>query len=436
MLDPLSLSVGIGIGLLVGALICYLVLNQKLQKQNSLLQKSQMETEVARQTLADFRKNTESDRLAYDRREQKIIQLTADLSKMSADYDNLSQRMLEREKEVNNLQQHFQAQFEMLANRILKTNTQELSSHNQDQLKQMLQPLRERLHSFEQKVSDTYEKEARERFHLQKEIEQLMSMNLRMSEDAQNLTRALRGESKTQGNWGEMILSRVLESSGLRPGEEFETQVSLKSENGDRLQPDVLVHLPDDRKLIVDAKVSLTAYERFLLAEEEDQQQEALQQHLQSIHTHIRQLSSKHYHSIPEVRSPDFVLLFMPIEAAFSLALQADPELFSQAWERQIVITSPTTLLACLKTVASIWKLEHQNANAMEIARQGGLLYDKFVGFVEEMEKIGKHLDQASRSHDDAMRKLSGGKGNLLGRAEKLREMGVKNKKQLKEPPK
>lgn len=431
MLDPVSFIIGSLLGLLIGALITYFLLNSKIQKLMQQESRASSQAEIAKNQLNAFVQELENERKVHLQRQERIVQLTADLSRMSADYDHLSNNFIEHKKELGTMETRFQHNFEALANRILKINTEELSSHNREQLHAMLGPLKERLHTFEQKVQDTYEKEARERFHLRKEIESLMALNMRMSEDAQNLTRALKGDNKAQGNWGEMILSRVLESSGLRLGEEYDIQKKLENDEGSHFHPDVIIKLPEEKHLVVDSKVSLTAYERFLLAEDEKEMEAALVQHVQSIESHVKQLSGKHYHNLKGLHSPDFVLMFMPIEAAFSLALQTKSELFMLAWEKRIVVVSPTTLLASLRTISSIWKLERQNKNAEEIARQGGLLYDKFVNFVEEMTKIGKHLDQASRTHNDAMRKLTDGKGNLLTRAERLRELGVKNNKRL-----
>lgn len=429
MLEPLSLIIGILAGLLVGALIVFLLLNRKNQQLQASNARARAEWEV----LAAGKKKGESEQ---HRQQEQVLALTADLNRMSADYDNLVQRFSEREKEVREIQAHYQTEFENMAQRILDKNSEKLSRTSNQQLDQLLSPLKERLTHFEKKVEETYDRESRERLILQKEIEQLMGLNQQMSADARNLTKALKGDSKAQGNWGELILSRVLESSGLRSGEEFVVQakdMSLTAENGQRLQPDVIVRLPEEKHLVIDSKVSLTAYERFVEAEEEPEQQAFLRQHLDSLTTHINQLSDKHYHNLNGLNSPDFVLLFMPIEPAFSIALQARTDLFSYAWDRRIVLVSPTTLLATLKTVASIWKMEHQNKNAIEIARQGGALYDKFVGFVEEMEKIGKHLGQAQGTYTDAMNKLKDGRGNLASRAEKLRKLGARTQKKLKD---
>ena len=429
MLEPLSLLIGILSGLIAGGLIVFLLINRKAQRMQADAARSHAEREV----LAAGKQAQEA---AQQRQQEQILQLTAELNRMAADYDNMVARYGERGEELNQMQTRFQQEFENLAQRILDQSAEKLSQRSGQQMDQLLLPLKERLLHFEKKVEETYDRESRERLLLQKEIGQLVGLNQQMSEDARNLTRALKGEAKTQGNWGEMILARVLESSGLRAGEEFVVQakdLKLTAESGQRYQPDVIICLPEDKHLVIDAKVSLTAYERFASAESEMERQTALRQHLESVSQHINQLGEKHYHSLNGLNSPDFVLLFMPLEPAFSMAMQARPDLFAYAWDRRIVMVSPTTLLATLKTVASIWKMEHQNKNAQEIARQGGALYDKFVGFVEEMDKIGKHLSQAHKSHDDAMRKLHQGPGNLAARAEKLRELGARNHKRLEE---
>lgn len=431
MLEPLSLLIGILSGLLAGGLIVFLLSNRKSQRLQAEAARARAEWEV----LAANRQQGEQEQ---QRQQAQILQLTAELHRMAADYDNMVARYRDRGEELNQIQTRFQQEFENLAQRILDQSADKLSQRSGQQMDQLLLPLKERLIQFEKKVEETYDRESRERLLLQKEIGQLMGLNQQMSEDARNLTKALKGDAKAQGNWGELILSRVLESSGLRAGEEFIVQakdLKLTAENGQRYQPDVIIRLPEEKHLIIDAKVSLTAYERFVGGDTELERQTSLRQHLESVTSHINQLSDKHYHNLNGIQSPDFVLLFMPIEPAFSLALQSRTDLFSYAWDRKIVLVSPTTLLATLKTVSSIWKLEHQNKNSLEIARQGGALYDKFVGFVEEMEKIGKHIGHAQDSYTDAMRKLRDGRGNLASRAEKLRDLGARTQKRLEQNP-
>lgn len=424
---------GLG-GMLIGALLAYLWMQGKWQvigRENIKLHAHQesLNTQIHKQEEA--LRQAKVDQIDH---QSQVLDLTRELSKMKESYTQLTHQMKERQAEMNNLQTRFRADFETLAQRILEKNSQKLSADNQFQLHHLLQPLKERITAFEQKIENAYQEEARERFNLKREIEKLASLNIQMGEEARNLTRALKGDSKLQGNWGELVLERILEQSGLRPDHEYIVQgkgLPLKAENGQRLRPDVIICLPDKKHLIIDAKVSLTAYERYLQAETEGRQEKELQAHLKSVMTHIDQLSQKHYSNLDGLDTPDFVLLFMPIEPAFSLALQARADLFTFAWDKRIVLVSPTTLLATLRTVASLWKLEQQNTHALEIARQGGALYDKFVGFVEEMDKVGTHLDRAVKSHTDAMLKLKDGQGSLANRAEKLRELGIKNRKKL-----
>jgi DNA recombination protein RmuC len=334
--------------------------------------------------------------------------------------------------------EEMRAQFRVLASDVLDEKTRRFTETSRQGLGDILTPLQEKISRFEKKVDETYNREARERFSLEKEIRNLQVLNARISEDALNLTRALKGESKTQGAWGEFILSSILEASGLVEGQQYETQRSLDATAEDhtavgtlrRSQPDVLVYLPDNRQVIVDAKVSLTAYDRYCSTEGGDEQAEHLRQHVLSLKTHIRQLSDKQYQNLPQVNSLDFVLLFVPIEPAFSLALQHEPQLFNIAFERNIVLVGPSTLLATLRTINNIWRYEQQSRNAQDIARRAGALYDKFVGFVADMDDLGRKLDAGQRSYDAAMNKLQSGKGNLISRTERLKTLGARATKQ------
>ena len=329
-------------------------------------------------------------------------------------------------------------QFRLLANDILDEKSRRLQEQTTQGIGHLLKPLQEKIGQFEKRVEETYSQEARERFSLEKELRNLQTLNARLSEDALNLTRALKGDNKTQGNWGEFVLSSILDASGLTEGREYETQRTLSSlqphasDEGvmTRSQPDVLIHLPDNRQVIIDAKVSLTAWERFCSAQTDEEKQQFLQQHVQSLRLHIKQLSEKRYQHLPQLNSLDFVLLFTPIEPAFSLALQTDPALFNSAFEHHIVLVGPSTLLATLRTIQNIWRYEHQSRNAQDIAVKAGAMYDKFVNFVDDMDDIGKKLDMTRRSYDAAMNKLHIGRGNLISRAETLRELGARSSKQ------
>lgn len=323
-------------------------------------------------------------------------------------------------------------QFKVLANEILEEKTQRFTEHNQAQIGQLLNPLRDRLSEFQKKVEDSYGQEARERHALREELKRLAEMNTRLGHEAESLTRALKGERKTQGMWGEMILETVLESSGLRKGFEYDTQVSLANA-GSRAQPDALIYLPENRVVIVDAKVSLSAYERYINDDDAAQKARHLKDHITALRAHIAGLSDKAYENIPELRTLDFVVLFVPIEPALMLAMEHDKSLFQDALKRNIVMVSPTTLLAVLRTIAHVWRQEQQNQNAQEIARQAGDLYDKLVGFVDDMQTLGGRIEQAAKSYEAAFNKLSSGRGNVLSRAQKLHRLGVQSSKKLPE---
>jgi DNA recombination protein RmuC len=322
-------------------------------------------------------------------------------------------------------------EFRNLANEILEQKGKTFGETSRQQIQDILKPLGDKIQLFEKKVEDTYGKEAQQRFALEKEIKSLLELNARISVDAVNLTNALKGESKTQGIWGEVILERVLEKSGLQKGREYETQVSMKDDSGRTRQPDVVVHLPENKDVIIDSKVSLTAYEGYFSAGDEDTRATCLKQHIQSIRNHIKGLSGKNYQHLGNVRSLDYVLLFLPVEAAFTLAIQEDERLFTEAFEQNIILVGPSTLLATLRTIQNIWRYEDQNKNAIEIATQAGKLYDKFVAFTQDLEKLGERLNQTRQAYDAAHNKLSSGRGNVLGHVEKLKKLGARASKQL-----
>lgn len=335
---------------------------------------------------------------------------------------------LKQQQNLEELQQKFTLEFSNIANKILDEKSAKFTLQNQTNLDQILNPLKANIKSFEEKVDKVYQTEAAERSQLKGVIFQLMDQSKQIQMDANNLTKALKGDNKKQGNWGEIILERVLETSGLVNGREYSIQKSINTADGTRFQPDVIINLPDEKNLIIDAKISLVAYERMVTADIEEEKILFLKQHLLSIKNHIDGLSAKNYQHLYGINSPDFVLLFIPIEASFSATIQADVELFNYAWNRKVVMVSPTTLLATLRTIASIWKVDRQNKNVFEIAEEAGALYDKFVGFLGDMEKIGKHLEQTQKAHDDAFKKLQYGSGNLIGKVEKIKKLGAKTK--------
>lgn len=322
------------------------------------------------------------------------------------------------------------AQFAELAGKIFDEREQRFAETSQQRLGQLLDPLKERIQSFEKRVEESYQAEARERFSLAKELERLQALNLRLSDEATNLTRALKGQ-KTQGNWGELILERVLEHAGLEKGREYQTQVNLKGPDGERFQPDVIIYLPGDKQVVVDSKVSLTAYQQYVAADDDTLGQIAIKQHVLSLRNHVKGLAGKDYKRLEGLHSLDFVLLFVPIEAAFSAALQAEPSLFQEAFDRNIVIVSPTTLLATLRVIDSLWKQERQSQNAREIAERAGWLYDKFVLFIQDLDEVGNRLQQLDKAYSSARNKLTEGRGNLVSRSEQLKLLGARASKSL-----
>jgi DNA recombination protein RmuC len=354
--------------------------------------------------------------------------------RLEAELDSERKQGLGRIESLNEAKEALTSQFKNLANEILEDKSKRFTEQNVANLDALLKPLQTKLTEFKEQVNTSYGNEARERFALKSEIERLANLNLRMSDETRSLTQALKGDSKVQGNWGELVLESILESSGLRKGEEYLVQDSHTQTDGSRLQPDVVVKLPEGRSLVVDSKVSITAYSRHAQTSDAAVAEQELTAHVQSLRQHIQGLSSKNYSSLYGIGSVDFVLMFVPIEPAFLLALKTAPNLYQEALAKNIVLVCPSTLMATLRTVAHLWRQDHQNRNALEIAKQCGTLYDKFVGFVDDLEKLGQRLDQAQTSYHDAFNKLKSGKGNLIRSAEKVRELGVKPSKNLAAP--
>lgn len=352
-------------------------------------------------------------------------------TKAETEKAGLAQRLEEQKEELAGLQQRLTAEFENIANRILEDKSKKFTEQNKENIGTILDPLQERIKEFQKRVEETYTTESKERVSLEREVKRLAELNQQVSKEAADLTRALKGEAKTQGNWGEMILEKILERSGLREGQEFRVQETRATGEGGRLRPDVVVYLPEEKNIVVDSKVSLTAYERFSSAEDPEERAGHLEDHVASVRSHIKLLKQKSYQKLYGINTPDFVLMFMPLEPAFSSALNADDSLFSEAFEQGIVLVSPTTLLTTLRTIANIWRQERQNRNVMEIAKQAGDLYDKFVGFLESLQEVGKKIDDAQASHAEAVKKLSTGKGNLVRRVENIKKLGAPASKSL-----
>lgn len=434
------------LGLATGFIVTYLIFNQKMR-----LHKANLEQQLEKQTAAALSEKIELEKQAGILNERMtILQKEKDeailkwestqkekehaekqIVLLQSDYNHLQERLDNERKEVEKLQEKFKTEFQNMANAILKQNTREFNETSHKNMSELLNPLKEKISEFEKKVEETYQKGKIDQTVLKEELKRLQEMNARLGEEAGNLTKALKSDSKKQGNWGEVVLERILERSGLIKNEEYFLQYTAENEEGKTYRPDVVIKLPEEKHLIIDSKVSLTAFQQFIASEDEKQKEQFLKLHLASIRNHVKELSEKNYQNLKTLNSPDFVLMFMPVEPAFATAVQSDPELFNFAWEKRIVIVSPTTLLATLRTVASIWSHEKQTRNALEIAKQGGKLYDKFEGFLKDLEKIGENLNRAQASYTEAHKKLVSGRGNLLGQVEKLKTMGAKATKQL-----
>jgi DNA recombination protein RmuC len=392
-------------------------------KQQFLTERNQWENQLRQNNTEKETIRTEKDALAIQ------------LSKKEVDFDNLLERNREQKQEVEQLQEKFTKEFENLANKILEEKTTKFTEQNKENLKNILSPLQDKIQLFEKKVEDTHKESIDYHAALRQQILGLKEMNAQMSKETLNLTKALKGDTKMQGNWGELVLERVLEKSGLEKGREYDVQQSFVTDEGNRVQPDVVVNLPDGKKMIIDSKVTLTAYERYVNEEDDNLKEQYLKEHVIviALKRHVDQLGEKNYQDLYKIESPDFVLLFVPIEPAFALALNEDATLYNKAFEKNIVIVTPSTLLATLRTIDSMWTNQKQQENAYEIARQAGALYDKFEGFVADLIKIGKRMDEAKAEYGNAMNKLVEGKGNLITSVEKLKKMGAKAKKSLPE---
>ncbi len=386
------------------------VLNERIQ--NSVLEKENLEKKWTAS-------ETENQRL---QNQNATLQTEA---------RHLEEKLAEGKKELEQLQERFKTEFQNLANAILKQNTKEFTESSQKQMSDILNPLKEKIVDFERKVEETYQKGKIDQTVLKEELKRLQELNKQLGEEAGNLTKALKSDSKKQGNWGEVVLERILERSGLIKDEQYFLQYTAEGENGKVYRPDVVIKLPEDKHLVIDSKVSLTAFQEYIAAEEDNKKEAALKQHILSIKNHIKELKDKNYDQLKGLNTPDFVLMFLPVEPAFAVAVQTELDLFNDAFEKGIIIVSPTTLLATLRTVASIWRHERQTQNALEIASQGASLYDKFVGFMEDLEKIGNNLNKAQESYNEAQKKLASGRGNLVRQVEKLKQLGIKTSKSI-----
>ena len=368
-----------------------------------------------------------------DKAQQENTQLQTKMTELETRLEDERKNAEEKLSLLQEARDQLKLEFQNVANKIFEDKSQKFTEQSKENIESVLKPMREQLVDFKKKVEDVYDKESKDRVSLLTEIIHLKSLNERISEDAINLTNALKGQSKTRGSWGEMILERVLEESGLHKGREYEVQAMYASEEGQRRHPDVIVHLPEGKDIVIDSKVSLTAYEKYCSADTDEKREKRLKEHVISIRTHIKELSNKRYEELEGISTLDFVLMFLPIEGAFWTAIESEQGLFNEAFDKNIMLVSPSTLLATLRIINNIWRYEDQNKNALLIAKKAGDLHDKFVGFVDALEDVGQKIGKAHESYKTARDRLSKGKGNLVRRTEELKQLGVKAKKELPE---
>ncbi|MBE2217813.1 MAG: DNA recombination protein RmuC [Ignavibacteria bacterium] len=413
-------------GLLIGALLGYFISNSRQSSNLSRLSEKEMIISDKEKQLSEANAVTEEER-------RKVIGLTSELAATKERYFGLEEKLKDQKNEIEDLQKKFTDQFEVIASKILEDKSRRFTEQNKENLDLILNPFKEKIDNFKDKVERVYKSESDERNILKGEINKLIDLNRQISEEAENLTKALKGDIKKQGNWGEFVLERVLERSGLVKDREYKMQVSAIDTDGKRTQPDVVVYLPENKHIIIDSKVSLVAYDKFVNSENEDEKALYLKEHLSSLKNHIKGLSDKNYQTTSNFNSPDFVLLFIPIESSFSLIVEADTEIFNYAWDRKIQIVTPSTLLISLMTIASLWQREKQNRYALEIAEVGGSMYDKFESLIKDLIEVGNRIKQSQDCYESAMKKLHIGPGNLVKQVEKMKKLGANAKKSL--PP-
>jgi DNA recombination protein RmuC len=431
-------------GILIGVLIGWLFFRGKtvtvgIDPRTTELEKQNAALSAQLAAIADERKRNEENHKNFTGKIEselelergKVGVLTDHLARKEAELNAVEKRLQEQKSELENIQKQFTEKFENLANRIFEEKSKKFTEQNKTQLDDLLKPLSEKIKDFEKKVTDVYNDENKERATLKGEIIKLFELNQQMAKEANNLTRALKGETKTQGNWGELILETILEKSGLKKDYEYRAQEGFTTSEGKRLLPDIIVNLPEGKHIVIDSKVSLIAYERYVSLETEEERAPLLKEHIISVRKHVKDLSEKNYQKIYELNAIDFVLLFMPVEPAFSLALHSDQELFHDAIGKNIVIVSPSTLLATLKTISYLWQQEKQNKNVIQIADEAAAMYEKFAGFTEALIEIGRKMDDSKKSYETAMGRLSTGPGNVIKRIENLKKLGLKVNKSI-----
>lgn len=426
------------IGLLVGILLMLLFGRKKQHQETGLVNDLEIKLAVENERLEnktsqinELKEKVEQQESSYHH-QQKVTETDkvkiAELQTLLEDERKLTHEKIAL---LEKAEKNMTTAFENISTRIIEEKSKKFTEQNKQNIGEILNPLREQLGDFRKKIEDVYDKETRDRVSLFNEITSLKSLNEQMSKDAINLTRALKGESKTRGNWGEVILQRVLEDSGLKNGREYEAQESYRDKHGKLFYPDVVVHLPDNKDVVIDSKISLNAYEKFCSSEDSEEQKQALTEHLNAIRTHVSDLEDKNYDELVKINSLDMVLMFVPIEPALMLAFEQDNNLYHDAFKRGIILVSPTTLHMTLRIIHNMWRYEYQNKNAQEIAKRAGDMYDKFVGFVDALEDVGDKLDKAQSAYQTAHNRLVDGKGNLVGRAEAIRKLGLQTNKKL-----
>ncbi|RED45929.1 DNA recombination protein RmuC [Seonamhaeicola aphaedonensis] len=428
MSDNIVLILTILFSAIIGGYIGMLFTKLKSKSEKSTLVERQNQMRLTIEDLKQSLNKIENER--EDIRKEKEF-LNTELVKKTSEYENLQNQNLKRDKELEERQEQLRKDFELLANKILEEKSNKFTEQNKENIKNILNPLQEKIQGFEKKVEETQFKSVKMHSALEEQLKGLKDLNQQMTKEANNLTRALKGDSKMQGNWGELVLERVLEKSGLEKDREYFVQQSFTRDDNSRVMPDVVLHLPDGKKMIIDSKVSLTDYERMVNADEDDRPQ-FLKAHVNSVSKHVEQLSSKNYQDLYDIESPDFVLMFIPIEPAFAVVVNEDNSIYNKAFEKNIVIVTPSTLLATLRTIDTMWNNEKQQRNAIEIAKQAGALYDQFVNLTDDLLKVGNQLNTAKGSYDSTMKKLTG-RGNLLTKVENLKKLGIKANKQVNE---
>lgn len=442
MITEISLIIGLFIGIVISFFFTKMIMKNKIELEKEKIEnennvkllelekeKSQLEERVKR--IGEMELQTSKLNESLESKNSETTELVKKIAELETSIEQERKSAVEKLKLLEESKEELKNEFKNLSNEILEEKSKKFTETNKENIDSILSPLKEEFNQFKKTVAETYDKESRDRTALKTQIDGLKELNEKLGKEALSLTNALKGDSQKQGAWGEVILERVLEESGLHKGREYETQLSFNDDIGKRKRPDAIVHLPTEKDVIIDSKVSIVAYQNYHQTDNENKKEQYLKEHLQSIKNHIKGLSLKNYEDIEEIKTLDYVLMFIPIESAFMLAMENDRELFSAAFEKNIVIVTPSTLLVTLKTIQNIWRYEKQNKHAQEIAKKAGDLYDKFVNFSDSLTDVGTNLDRAKKSYDLAVNRLSTGKGNLISQAQKIKTLGIKTKKEF-----